>query len=274
MLNILIATGGSAHSMVAVEMGVYLASLMQVDITLLTVVGQENQRTDGQRILDEARAKFVNLPCVVHEIIRTGSVAQKIVAETENGRYHLILLGERMHHDLISRMLGPIARYVMDHTAYPILLAKQEVHPLKHILLCDSGTKEPSLLDRFYQRLPQFFTLEIDMTVLHVMSQISAGPGVAGQFLRADAGELIEAHSPEGEILTHDLKLLNQYGVPSYPKVRHGLVVDEIMAEAEAGNYDLIVIGAHRYKGWQRFLLDDLAHKIVQKAERPLLIVS
>jgi len=42
-------------------------------------------------------------------------------------------------------------------------------------------------------------------------------------------------------------------------KVRYGLVVDEILAEASIGNYDQVVIGAYISEGWGRFLLDDLA---------------
>ncbi|MBE2224334.1 MAG: universal stress protein [Anaerolineae bacterium] len=273
MLTVLIATGGSAHSMIAVKMGVYLATLLPVDITLLTVVGHEDQMSMGADVLEKASYLFTDVSCPLHTVVRIGHAPQEIVGELENGRYDLLLMGERMHHDLMSRLLGPTALYVIDHATHPVLLAKHDVLPLKHLLLCDSGTRTPKLLDRFFERLPQFFGLDIDMTVLHVMSQISAGPGVSGQVLRADAGELMEAHSPEGELLADDLQFLNQYGVQARAKVRHGLVVDEIMAEAESENYDLIVIGSHRYEGWQRFLLDDLAHKIVKQAERPLLVI-
>ena len=50
-------------------------------------------------------------------------------------------------------------------------------------------------------------------------------------------------------------------------------MVDEILAEAKAGDYDLVVIGAHRDEGWQRFLLDDLARKIVVRLDRPVLVL-
>jgi nucleotide-binding universal stress UspA family protein len=55
--------------------------------------------------------------------------------------------------------------------------------------------------------------------------------------------------------------------------VRHGLVVDEIQAEARSGDYDLVVIGAHRGEGWRRILLDDLAHQIIVEMDRPVLVV-
>ena len=53
----------------------------------------------------------------------------------------------------------------------------------------------------------------------------------------------------------------------------HGLVVDEILAEARDGDYDLVVIGTHRGEGWRRILLDDLAHQIIAQVDRPVLIV-
>jgi nucleotide-binding universal stress UspA family protein len=55
--------------------------------------------------------------------------------------------------------------------------------------------------------------------------------------------------------------------------VRHGLVVEEILAEAQCGDYDLVVIGAHRGEGWRRILLDDLAHEIINYVDRPILVV-
>ena len=51
------------------------------------------------------------------------------------------------------------------------------------------------------------------------------------------------------------------------------LVVDEILAEAHDGRYDLIVIGAHPHEGWQRFLLENVAIQILLKAERPVLVI-
>jgi nucleotide-binding universal stress UspA family protein len=114
---------------------------------------------------------------------------------------------------------------------------------------------------------------EEEITVLHVMSQIIAAPGVPDHQLYADVQELIAEDAPEGRLLAQDLRQLDRQGIHPIAKVRHGLVVDEILAEARAGDYDLVVIGAHRGEGWQRFLLDDLAHKILAQMDRPVLIV-
>jgi nucleotide-binding universal stress UspA family protein len=66
---------------------------------------------------------------------------------------------------------------------------------------------------------------------------------------------------------------LDRLGVRALAEVRHGLVVDEILSQAKKGDYDLVVIGAYRGKGWQRILLDDLAHKILVQLDRPVLVV-
>ena len=129
------------------------------------------------------------------------------------------------------------------------------------------------MLGLFITRVVDILPGEQDVTILHVMSQISAGPGVRGEQLRANADELIVTQTPEGELLERDLSSLEKSGSHPLPKVRHGLVVEEILAEARSGDYDLIIIGAHRQK-WQQFLLDDLSRQIIEQADRPVLIVK
>jgi len=56
--------------------------------------------------------------------------------------------------------------------------------------------------------------------------------------------------------------------------VRHGLVLDEIVAEAREGQYDLLVTGAHITPGLNARLVDDLSADILLAANCPVLIVQ
>ena len=273
MMRLLIATGGAEHSSIAVQMGVYVAALFAAEVTILTIVHDTRDSEKGRQTLAEASAYFGELADRVTVKLRVGNAAEEIAAEANSGAYQLLVLGERREHGLFARMLGPTALHAIDRTTLPVLIAKQAVLPWQHILACDSGAIQPRLLQRLQTQLPDLFELDIDMTVLHVMSQISAGPGVPGAQLRADASQLIDAHSREGEVLAEDVQLLAALGVTAQPKVRHGFVVDEILDEAVSGDYDLIVIGAHRQEGWQRLFLEDLANRIVREADRPVLVV-
>jgi len=274
-MHILIATGGSLHSELAVRLGGRLAETVGDEPLIVTVVASEGQRPAGEGILERAldilpvaQAKRARLK------IRVGHPAEEIVAEAKQGNFDLIVVGEREEHGLLTRLLSPTSERVIAQAPCPVLIAKGMSDAFRRILVCDSGAEDDALVERFTAQLTDLLTKETDVTVLHVMSQIGAGPGVRGWELRADAEALIEAQTPEGDMLEHDMDVLDESPADHHAKVRHGRVVAEILAESEQEAYDLVVIGAHRAEGWQRLLLDDLAHQIIAGIRRPLLVVQ
>jgi nucleotide-binding universal stress UspA family protein len=273
-MRLLMATGGSLHSELALRFGAQIAQRAGEIPTLITVIRHESDRRKGEAILVLA-AQFLKAETPkVKTKVRVGYPAEEIIREAEEGTYDLVVVGERQRQDLVTRfLLGSTAHRVVEHAPCPVIVAKGKIGPIRHILLCDSNLEGPSLLSRFNEQLADLIQHEEEITILHVMSQISAGPGVRGRQLRADAKELMQLHAPEGELLERDIHLLKQLGLHPQPKVRHGLVVDEIMAEAREGDYDLVVIGAHQGEGWRRILLDDLAHDIIVQMDRPVLVV-
>jgi len=273
-VRILIGTGGSPHSEAALRFGAHIASHTAAITTLLTVIWREKERPQANAILARAAQLLNSAVPSVQTQVRIGHPAEEIIRQIEEEGCDLVIVGERQRHDLVTRfLLGSTAVRVVEHAPCPVIIAKGKIGPVRHILLCDSGVEDPSLLNRFIVQSAELLKGGEEVTVLHVMSQISAGPGIRGQQLRADAEELIESRAPEGELLEQDVRLLKGLKLRARPKVRHGLVVDEILAEALDGDYDLVVIGAHRGKGWRRILLDDLAHQIIVQLDRPVLVV-
>jgi nucleotide-binding universal stress UspA family protein len=204
---------------------------------------------------------------------RTGDALREIMAELKLAQYDLLVIGEsNTTQSKAIHLRERIAHKLAEHSPCPVLVVRQPARRAKRILMCDSGA-ENSVLRRFTLQVAEMLDGEEDITVLHVMSQIIAGPGVPDHQLHADVQELIAEDAPEGRLLAQDLLQLDRQGIHPTAKVRHGLVVDEILSEARSGDYDLVVIGAHRGEGWQRFLLDDLAHKILAQMDRPVLVV-
>lgn len=273
-MRILMATGGSRYSEAALRFASQIAKYAGEPPTVLTVIKREMDRFEAEATL--SRAREILLPAVpeIRTRIRVGHPAEEIVSEAEDGRYDVVIVGERQNYGLRARfLLGSTAERVVEHAPCPVIIAKGQVRPIRRILLCDSGAQNSSLLSRFTAQLAKLIGGEEEITILHVMSQMGAGPGVSGEQLGATAEQLIAEQTPEGEILEQDVQMLDQPDIHPTPKVRHGLVVDEILDEARAGDYDLVVIGAHRGEGWRRILLDDLAHQIVTQLDRPVLIV-
>lgn len=272
-MHMLIATGGAPHSDTAVRLGGRLAANMNGSVTLLTVVKREDKRAKGTAVLENALALLPTegLTAVTSKI-RAGHAAEVITAEAKEGAYDLVIVGSRPIHHLVKRIVGPVAERVMLHAGCPVLIAKTEPAGLNRLLICESG-REPSLLKRLTARLPALLQPGTDITVLHVMSQIIAAPGVPEWQLYASADELIAKHTPEGELLESDVALLTETRLSPQAKIRHGLVVDEIVAEANAGEYDLVIIGTHVASGWERLLLDDVSHALVTQINRAILVL-
>jgi len=287
-MKVLLTTHGEPHDEVALAFGLHIARDAGEPATVLCVIERDSDRPRAEAALESARSILEGVE--VNSKIRTGQASREIVAEAEEGKVDLVIVGEDPNPSLLARFIGGSDTIrVVEHAPCPVIVAKRKTGPIVRILVCDSGaqgpladlhpveperpTNIPPLLARFTAQLEDLLRGEEEVTILHVMSQISAGPGSHDAQLRAEAEELMEEHTPEGELLQQDVGLLQNPGVRVWPKIRHGLVVDEILAEAQAGRYDLVVIGAHRGSGWQRILLDDIAHKILVQLDRPVLVV-
>jgi nucleotide-binding universal stress UspA family protein len=236
------------------------------------VLSEKSKRAwPSETLLERARQIFGSSNFTVRQF--TGDPLRVIMAELKLAKYDLLIIGESRTLQVgVPSLRERIAHRLAEQSPCPVLVVRSPARPFKRILMCDSGART-SVLRRFTIQILELLAGEEEITVLHVMSQISAAPGVPDRQLLADVQELIAEDAPEGRLLAQDLQLLERQGIHPTAKVRHGLVVDEILAEARSGDYDLVVIGAHRGVGWQRFLLDDLAHKILAHMDRPVLVV-
>ncbi len=274
-MRILMATDGSANADEALNFGAQIARRTGENPTILAVTKIEADRSQVDVTLAYALRLLSMEDTNVQTKVRIGHPAEEIIREAEEGAYDLVIVGEGEHHALVTRFnLGSTALRVAENSPCPVIIVKGKARSIDRILLCDSGAGRSSLLSRFTLQLAEMLEGEEEITVLHVMSQMSAGPGVRGQQLRANAEELIEARTPEGEVLKQNTQVLEEPGIHPNPKVRHGLVLDEILDEARKGEYDLVIIGAHQGEGWQRLLLEDQARKIMNQLDRPVLVIK
>lgn len=272
-MSILVATSASPHSLVAVTLAAHLAQATGQSLTLLSVIKKEDKRPEAQSALDSAHFLLSPFDLTAATKVRVGHPAEEIVAEAEEASYAMIVVGEKQHHGLLTRFsLGSTALRVVEHAPIPVVVVKGVIGAIRRLLVCDSGSPD-SVVDRFADQMPHLIEAATDITVLHVMSQMSAGPGIDGRILRADTDQLIAEKTLEGMVLRRDMALLAERGYPVAPKVRHGRIVDEVIAEAVEGQHDLVVLGAHHGTGWRRILLDDITHQLIVALDRPVVVI-
>ena len=103
-----------------------------------------------------------------------GRAADHILREAEAGGYDLLVIGERPGHRLIHRILANTVERLTERAPCPVLVARSAGLPLR-MLIGESG-RHPLVAERLVSRLPDVLALCRQATLLHVMSQMAAGP--------------------------------------------------------------------------------------------------
>lgn len=220
------------------------------------------------------------LDCPIEAKARQGQVVDQIVDETVENSYDLVVLG--IHLRRRWGLLRPklVARQVARRIELPLLIVFPEWRQLRRILVCTGGEELAERVVALAGRLAA--SVDAEITVLHVMSQIPISADAVTEDMESGAADLIQHDTREGRHLQRTLDILAGQGIPADKcrvKVRHGFVVDEIVRESEEGDVDLVVIGAPRvpaeqpWRELRELIQEDVAERILMAARRPVLIV-
>jgi nucleotide-binding universal stress UspA family protein len=114
--------------------------------------------------------------------------------------------------------------------------------------------------------------------LLHVLPQKSKN--IKDQFI-AEPNSMDSSQDFKLEtdsVLTQSIQQLRNAGVKNeiLPRIRQGLVVEEIISELKEGGYEMLVIGAHYQPGqdrWQGTLLDDVTDQLLNRCSCSVLII-
>jgi nucleotide-binding universal stress UspA family protein len=142
-MKILVATDGSKHALRGVEYAVKFVRLLRSatnPITLISVhddVGLRSAKSfvGSAKVADYLREmsekelkparKLLDAAGVKHNmVIRTGHVAQEIVACANDGKFDLIVMGSKGRSAFADLLLGSVAQRVLATAKQPVVLVK------------------------------------------------------------------------------------------------------------------------------------------------------
>jgi hypothetical protein len=85
---------------------------------------------------------------------------------------------------------------------------------------------------------------------------------------------VLQSDSALGRSLRHQHRMLQQLNVACTVRLRHGLVVPELLAELRQAAYDLVVAGSSPARDPVRaYLLGNVTREVIRHARWPVLIV-
>jgi nucleotide-binding universal stress UspA family protein len=294
-MRMLLCTDGSPLGQSALRFGAALARGSAEPATLLGVAERKEDQPHVERALHESEAWLSGAPATrtlrARTKVRVGHAAEQILEEVASGGYDLVVVGTRGRRGITRFLLGSTAERVARQAEAPVLLVQGDVEAVERILACTAGGQPGLAAVELAGRVAQLAGAHV--TVLHVMSQLPGSlvppaakplqvipqtpapkeaPEAQARDLDATAEQLMRGDTWEGKHLREALATLANMEVPGEARVRHGLVLDEIVDEIHEGDYALVVVGSRPATGWMRFLLSDVSQQIIGCTDRPVLV--
>lgn len=273
-MHLLVAYDGSHDAEQAALFVARIAVPLRADVTLLGVTSRDHGAARLRHNLEELAARLQAPALAPHIRITTGHIASQILREVETGGYDLLALGSRGDGGLSRFLLGATSLQLVRRAPIPVLVVRRNPEEIRRILVCTGG-EPPHGGASLGLAVEVAAATGASVEVLHVMSQLplEAGTEVDSVGLERTAEWHRSHETEEGRHLTQVIDLFASRGVAAEAKIRHGLVVDEIIEEARSQPADLVVVGAHGEQGVLQFLLDDITERVIGRLDRPILVV-
>lgn len=292
-MKVLLTTDGSCFAATAMRTAIRVLNPEDRNLDVLCVVPPYNLKdetssreryeqrtlTETTRILEQARALIAPDAKTVNLLTEVGSPAVVIADKTES--YDLTVVGARGAGFRSEAGLGPVASRVMEHAAGPVLIGRalQSDEGLRILIAVDGSAA--SL--RAVETLGALCDLSsADVCLMYVAETPWLNLAREGDWSTAseeeketsETGVFEKEFVREGETLIEDArKLLRQERPLVTSRIEEGNPANEILVEAERGQYDLVVLGATGNRDMKHRMLGSVSSRIAWEAPCSVLIV-
>lgn len=274
-MHILIVHDGSARADAAAMFVLQFAPHVATRLTLVDASGASRSGPGVHRSIADigATAERHGLTVDVVSIGRTSgtSIVATIVGRVSSSDTDLIALSTGPRRGL-SRFTEPLAETLLRRAPVPVMIIGDTPRALDAMLVCTS-LQLPHGSTAIDPAISIARATGASVDVLHVMSQL---PRDGGRTDVAGKGHDVAWHrqhrTAEGRHLDEMRAVFADRGIDVHARIRHGLVVDEIVAHARQQPADLVVLGAHG-DGHPSWLLENITERVVRELSRPVLVL-
>ena len=269
-MKILICSDGMPAADDATRIGGLLAAACRAETTLLGIAEKPRDEQPLREAL-HAQADLLHADGVVPEVVvRAGGPIREMLKQTSTITYDLVVIGSRRTRRSGLHWRSEKTYEVIKAVPAPVLVAIGGCAQLKRFLVCTGGKEFIDDAVRLTGKIAA--AVGASVTLLHVMAE---PPAIYADLVRLeeDIDRLLESGSELARNLIHEKEKLEALGVATAVRVRHGIVVDQVFAEAHEGDHDLIVTGSPQARGALRhYIMGDLTRSILNRADCPVLV--
>jgi len=279
--KILVAVDSSSTSIQAQELAAEIAKKFKSKVTAMHVVAHDfsdlklrpefftmyeemtkeidgHYLQQGQSVISSAEMLFkeegIDARTVLDEFT---DPAEAIIQEIDEGKYDLVVIGNRGESEAETFSLGSVADKVATHASCSVLIVKKGTK-LSRILVAVDGSEDAKKALKHTVQLASKFNAGVTLLNVQQSTLFKLKPSVA-----KDVGERILSEA------SAEVK-----GVKLDKKLEFGNPAETIINVAEKGKYDLIIVGKRGLSTVKRFFLGSVSDDLSHHAKCSVLIVQ
>ncbi len=269
-MKILICSDGMPAAESAMRLGGAFAVPLKADVVVLGVAERPEDEGSLQQALEKQAASLRTQDFSPKIEMCAGDPVAQIANETAKTKYDLVVVGARKTGATGLHWRSAKMYELIKSIAPPVLVAMGEWAHLKRFLVCTGGKE---FIEEAVQLTGKLASAAgASVTLLHVMAE---PPAMYADLVRLeeDVERLLGSKSELAINLSAQKADLEKLNVPAEVRIRHGIVIDQVFAEARERSYDLIVTGSSQARGMLRhYIMGDLTRGILNHASCPVLV--
>ncbi len=269
----LIVTNGFKGTWSAIEYGAALAQSMRMKITLLGVTEELNPAAIDDHhpledIFAQAVALFQKLGVEYSLEIRNG-VAEQIIPQVANQGDFITVVSPLGRPQFKRWLTGRSIHPLMEQILGPILYVPEARLPLKKLLITVGGLGYEEAAENIAVQAARATAAEV--TILYVVPPTDLDyPSTRG--VQDHVSDLAETDTLPGRSLRKAVEIAQQAGLNAKAKARQGNIVEEILAEIQEGDYDLVCMGSsYSAHTLRQYYAPNITAEVAESAPCPVL---
>ncbi len=225
-------------------------------------------RPKGEALLERTQSELPKGVGTVTRIHQIGLPATVILEAVESVKPDLIMMGARGLGPIKELAMGSVSHRVLLHAPCSILIVKNPLPALEHVLMPIESKSDAEYLLRYLFSLP--FVTKPRLSVMSVWPQPQlpwpvtvSQSNMLEEHARIHAREVAEEIAQQAQAKHFSSQAIAGLGDPAFT----------ILEQARMIKPDMIMVGSHGRRGLSRFLLGSVSHSLVHQATDSVLVV-
>jgi nucleotide-binding universal stress UspA family protein len=270
-MKILVCSDGSERARRALASAAIIANATKAETTILGIIEAKEDESSLLEALREEARLFRERDVKLQIVIKFGDPVAEIVRRTQETVYDLVVIGAERKGAQGFFLPSTKAYSITEAIAAPVLVVPASRPAIQRILICSGGGIYIENAVEFTSRMAK--ELSAQVTLLNVTPQPAAMHGTIFR-RQEDVTALLNSNSALARNLRTEKAIVESAGVPAVVRIRHGIVIDEILAEIEQNDHDLVVVGSWPVRGALRhYAIGNVMREIVNRTDRPVLVI-